>query len=81
MSEEIKQEAVESEVEAVDTPTDEKTVPLSELQRRLAQADEKHQAELQAIKDAKQKAFNSDSVIFALATASSIAFCLASLIA
>lgn len=71
MSEEIKQEAVESEVEAVDTPTDEKTVPLSELQRRLAQADEKHQAELQAIEDAKQKAIE-DAVAKAKMTESEL---------
>lgn len=56
MSEEIKNEAVETEVEQVDTQQEEKTVKLSELQRRLAIEKENHQKELQALEEAKQKA-------------------------
>lgn len=69
MSEEIKQETVETN-EQVDTQ-EEKTVPLSELQRRLALADEKHQAQLKAIEEEKQRAIE-DAVAKAKMTESEL---------
>lgn len=57
MSEETQNQAVETEnQEQVDTQEEEvKTVPLTELQRRLSVADEKHQKELDELRETTKK--------------------------
>lgn len=55
MSEEINTESVETTEEQVDTQEEVKTIPVSELQRRLTVESEKHQKEIDDLKSATQK--------------------------